>query len=217
MDGPGIQKLVDLGFKIAADVTGFTYDLYRPTDPLRPLRLLDKIGPIKATFDARPSLKFAIPPATNDATRYGIMDNAAVLEGDYLVGEQETFFVAHKSIFYAAVCFRCNAVLSMRRLIAPGGFGAVADRSDASTGEATLFQGWPATLLFAGRGRGGADNLPGDLPSPEYTINLPIIPGIPAPQPEDVIVDEHNRRFAVAWWEKGEVGWRIVARLMMAG
>jgi hypothetical protein len=217
IDGPGIDAKVAAGFARAAAVAGFDYDLYRPTDPLNPLRLIDRIDTVKAVFDAQPALKFTTPGLHSASTRYAIIDSALVQQGDYLVSDTETLFVAAKPPFYSAVCILCTATVSLRRLGAPAGFGAIADRSDAATGETLIFSGWPASVLFAGRGRTGADDLPGDMPSPEYMILLPPVPGIEVPRPGDVIVDDAGRRMAVGWQETSPLGWRIIGRLMTAG
>jgi hypothetical protein len=107
--------------------------------------------------------------------------------------------------------------VSLRRLNAAVGFGAIADRSDASTGEAAIFAGWPASMLFAGRGRSGADDLPGDMPSPEYMVMLPVIPGVDLPRPGDILTDDMGRRLVVGWCERSQLGLRIIGRLMTAG
>lgn len=216
MDGAKIQARVDRGFAIAARVAGFPYRLYRPSDPLNPLRLVDRIGEVKAAFDARPSYKFNTPPDHGDFLRYALVDGAAVERGDYLVGERGTLFVADKPTFYGTTCVLTNAVVALRRLGAPLGFGAISDRSDAET-EQVLFQGWPASMLYAGRGGGDAVTTPGDVPNPEFLVHLPPIPGIADPRPGDVLTDDRGRRFAIAWWEQSALGWRLAARLMTAG
>lgn len=218
IDGAGIMEKVNFGFAKAAEVAGFPCDLYRPTDPLSPLRLLDRVGPIKAVFDARPSLKFTSPPNHGDALRYAILDGAAVERGDYIIGEAVgTVFVADKPPFYAATCVSCNATLSLRRVTDEVGFGAIEDRQDAPSEERMLWAGWPVSMLYGGRGGGDTVTTPGDLPNPEYTILAPIVPDVPMPRPGDVLVDGLDRRFSVAWCEQSSLGWRIVARLMTAG
>lgn len=218
MDGAKIQALVDKGFAIAASVTGTPHDLYRPTDPMRPLALVDRVATIQATFDARPSLKFQIPSLHTDAERYALVASELIEPGDYLVGPNLTVFVASKPTFYSAVCIACNATLSLRRLAAPTVFGPIDDRTDVLAGEADVWRGWPASLRFAGRGRSGGDDTPGDLPSPEFMALLPKLPqGVPDPRPGDVLVDQDGRRLAVGWAEWSELGWRLVARLLTAG
>lgn len=218
IDAAGIQSKVNAGFAKAATVAGFACDLYRPSDPLRPLQLLDRVASIKAVFDARPNLKFVLPPDHGDFLRYAIVDGAQVEQGDYIVGpDVGTLFVASKSAFYAPTCVLCNAALTMRRGNAAAGFGAIGDGSDVAAGEQVLWQGWPVSMLYGGRGGGDPVTTPGDLPVPEFMIHAPAIPGVPDPQPGDILVDNRGRRLSVAWWEHGALGWRIVARLMTAG
>lgn len=215
MDGVRIQQRVDHGFAIAARKTGVPHGLFRPFDPLRPLRLVDRIATIPAAFDARPALKFNIPALHTDAMRYALVDSALVQPGDYLVGADLTVFVASKPTFYSAVCVACNATVSLRRLAAPGGFGPIDDRTDVVSGEAAYMEGWPASVRFGGRGRVGIDDLPGGMPSPEFQILLPRFPeGVADPRLGDVVVDQDARRFVVAWAEWSELGWRLLARLL---
>lgn len=218
IDGAGIQRKVDRGFAIAARKAGFPGVLYRPSDPLNPLRLLDRVGPIMAVFDARPGLRFNSPPNHGDALRYAIVDGAAVERGDYLIGEAfGTLFVADKPPFYGPTCVSCNATISLRRLSNEVGFGAIEDRTAAPAEEQLLWQNWPGSMLYGGRGGGDPIQTPGDLPNPEYMVMLPVIPDVPMPQPGDVLVDGLERRFSVAWAEQSSLGWRIIARLMTAG
>jgi hypothetical protein len=217
IDGQTIDEKVALGFARAAAVAGFKHDLYRPTDPLNPLRLLDRIATINAVFDARPSLKFTTPALPSNPIRYAIVDTSEVQAGDYLVGVKETVFVADLPRFYGPTCVHCNASVSLRRLTVAAGFGAIADRSDAVTGETLIFANWPCSMLFAGRGGGDAVATPGDLPNPEYVVLLPVIPGVSIPQPSDVLLDEKGRRLSVAFAEENVLGWRLVARLLTAG
>lgn len=217
MDGATIQARVNRGYGIAAAKVGLPHDLYRPSDVRSPIRLVNRVATLPAAFDARPSYKFQIPGLQTDAERYALVDGDQIQPGDYLVGPGGTVFVAALPPLMPIVCIACNAILSLRRLGAPVGFGAIPDRTDASAGETLLWEGWPASMRFGGRGRSGSDDLPGDLPSPEYMVMLPAIPDAPDPRPGDVIVDDKGRRLAVGWWESSELGWRIIARLMTAG
>ena len=218
IDGPGIQAKVNRGFAIAASRAGFPYMLYRPLDPLKPLRLVDHIATVKAAFDARPSYKFNIPALHKDAERYALVDNRLVQTGDYLISEKDTLFVASLPTFYGPVCVICNSVVTILRGKAPDGYGAIPDRTELSpNGETAIISGWPASVLFAGRGRGNVDGLPGDMPDPEYSVLLPAVPNIDPPRSGDVMKDERGRRFAVGWQETSPLGWRLIARLLTAG
>jgi hypothetical protein len=214
MDGPGITRKVDRGFARAAAVAGFPHWLYRPTDRLHPLRLLDRLAQVKAAFDARPSYKFEIPAGLGDFFRYALVDNSVVQPGDYLVTEEHTLFVALKAQFSGAECVMCNSVLTLRRGQSGEGFGAIQDRTQAPIAEDVLFAGWPGSLLYAGRGGNEGVNIPGGLGDPSYTVLLPPVPECPDPRPGDVLLDERGRRFVVNWWEVSETGWRMMARLL---
>lgn len=207
-----IQNVVYRGYGIAAGIVGVPHDHFRPTDPMDPLRLLDLRGRIRAVFDARPSLKFSIPALHNDAARYAVVDGNAVKTGDYLVGPQETVFVAGMPALQSIVCVACNARLTLRNVRAGLGFGAIEDRSPETSEEIEVFRGWPVSLLYAGRGGGDDVQLPGDAPPATYNVLMPVVPNVPIPAPGDIMVDEHKRRYAVGWCEVAHLGWRMVVR-----
>lgn len=217
IDGTIINSKVWRGFGIAAAKVGFPHEHYRPSSGTAPLDLLNRLGTLPAAMDARPSYKFAIPALHTDAERYALVDGAAVLAGDYLVGPQETVFVAALPALQPIVCIACNAEISLRRLDEALGFGAIEDRSDAATNEEALFSRWPVSMLFSGRGRGATDGVPGDMPDPDFMILMPAVPEAPYPRAGDVVVDDKGRRFAVGWWEASSLGWRLLARLLTTG
>lgn len=217
IDGTLIQQKVYRGYAIAAAKTGVAHDLYRPSTDTAPLDLINQIGTLPVALDARPSYKFAIPALHTDAERYALVDGAAVLPGDYLVGPRETVFIAAMPMLQPIVCIACNAVISLRRLSPARGFGAIEDRSDAGTQESELFSRWPASMLYSGRGRGSTDGVPGDQPDPDFMVLLPPVPGAVLPHSGDVLVDDNGQRFAVGWFEASQAGWRMLARLLTTG
>lgn len=217
IDGALIQNRVNKGYAIAAAKTGLLHEHYRPTDTASPLRLLNRIGALPATFDAKPSYNFRIPALHKEPMRYALVDGDQVRPGDYLVGPAGTFFVAAQPPLQPIVCVECNAVLTLRRLAAPAGFGAVADRGEVAGGEDTIFSAWPASLRYSSRGGGDAVKLPGDGPPPEYMVLLPAVPGTEPPRAGDALVDERGRRYAVAWCEVSSLGWRMEAQLQVTG
>lgn len=198
-------------------MTGFPHEHYRPSDGTPPLATINRIATLPVSLDARPNYKFSIPGLHTDAERYALVDGSLVEPGDYLVGPTETVFIAAKPMLAPIVCIVCNETVSLRRHASAAGFGAIEDRSDASTYEASVFSEWPVSMLFAGRGRGSTDGMPGDQPDPDYMILMPAVPNAPDPQSGDILVDDKGRRFVTGWWEASSLGWRIVARLLTAG
>lgn len=212
IDGTLIQARVNKGYAIAAAKTGLLHEHYRPTDPAPPLRLLNRVGVLPATFDAKPSYNFRIPALHKDAMRYALVDGDKVRPGDYLVGPAGTFFIAAQPPLQPVVCVECNAVLTLRRLVVPAGFGAIANRGEVAGGEDAIFSAWPGSLRYASRGRGDTVELPGDAPPPWFAVLLPAVPGAEPPRAGDILADEQGRRYAVTWCEVSSLGWRMEAQ-----
>lgn len=206
-----IQQRVYDGYRIAASVVGQPHDLYRPSGPDDPIRLLNLIGSVPAIFDARPSLRFSIPALHMDFARYAIVDGNQIQVGDYLVG-RETIFVAAMPPLQSIVCIACNAVVSLRHQDKAPGFGAIADRSPEVAEEQVVFRNWPVSALYAGRGGGDDVQLPGDAPPANFNIIMPRVPDVRQPRSGDVLAFRDGRRMAVGWLEETGLGWRMVGR-----
>lgn len=211
-DGVSIQAKINKGYGTAGRKVGLPHEHFRPSDAFSPLALLNHIGTLLVAVDARPSYAFSIPALHSDAERYILADGRLLQHGDYLVGPQETVFVAALPMLQPIVCIACNAVLSLRRTAEPE-FGPI-DEPVRPTGEVEMWAHWPASLLYAGRGGGDDMTVPGDSPPASFNVLLPSIPGVDPPRSGDVLVDERGRRFAVSWAEVTGLGWRMNARIL---
>jgi len=218
MPGPAIQAKVNKGYRKAAGKLGWPHQQYRPFGPDSPLAPISFVGDLLAVMDARPGYNFTNPATHADAMRYALVDGDAVKVADYLVGPQETVFVAGLPPLQPIVCVACNVTLTLRRAAAEDDFGSV----DAPPGpqqagaERVLWTSWPASMLHAGRVGGDETTLPGDSPPAAFTVLMPAVPEVDPPRQGDVVVDERGRRFAVMWHEAGHLGWRMVVRLLVA-
>jgi hypothetical protein len=219
MSGAMIQQRVWKGYRKAAAKLGFPHQHYRPFGPESPLAPVSFLGEVLAVMDARPGYNFNRPAQHDDAFRYALVDGAAVQVADYLVGPQETVFVAGLPALQPLVCIACNAILTMRRASAEDDFGSVdAPPGPMETGaERVMWTGWPASMLHSGLIGGDETALPGDAPPAAFMVLMPRVPDVDPPRAGDVVTDERNRRFAVVWHEAAHLGWRMLVRHLAAG
>jgi hypothetical protein len=208
---PKVQR----GFSIAGRVLGRLHDVYRPVGPTNPLTAANKIGTIRATFDARPSYAFTIPALQGDFLRYGLFDPTKVQVGDVMIGPAGTLVVAALPDYQPMPCVFCDAVVALRRLAGHGGFGGV-EAPEGPGQEVDVFSGWPAAIVYAGRGGGGSEGLPGGSPPPQYEVHLPVVPGVSEPpRPGDIVTDGRGDRFEVVFLDPNALGWRLHVRRVL--
>jgi hypothetical protein len=181
---------------------------------MEPLRLIDLIGSYRAVFDSSANFKFGAPARPVNAIRYALVDGASVLPGDYLIGAQETHFIAQMPDFQSIMCVLCNSVVTVLRTVRVDQFGSI--EPPGTTEDVPLLKGWPASLLMSGRGPGDDVSLPGDINPAQYEVLLPPIANIELPRAGDVVVDDHNQRFAVIGFDHTAAGWRLTSRLLAA-
>lgn len=215
MDGARIQALVSRGYGKAAKRLGKPCDLYRPADVLDPLALLTKITTLPAAFDATPAYGFTRPNSYGDALWHGLFDTAQTQVGDYLVGEDGTWFIAAQQPILPTICVACDRIVSIRRPAAPGAVGALGYSATVPDDEAVLMQGWPAGMVMRGIAKHGEANLPGEGPLGTMLIYLPAFPGIVL-RNSDVVEDDLARRFVIGAAEITDLGWRLMARIAAA-
>lgn len=213
MDGDRLTSLVQQGYRIASQKVGVPHDLYRPNRLHGPLSELSRLGTVTAAFDRDATFPFTSQPRHGEPVRHALVDGTLLEHGDYLVpGESgETVFVARPGDCHATLCIACNATLMLRRVPPPLVVGANGYRAVAND-ETSLQDGWPASILSAGRGGAGFADLPGGLPVGAWTILLPRCAALPTIRNGDVLQDKAGTRYGVERAESSILGWRITAR-----
>lgn len=213
MDGARLVSLVQRGYRIASERVGVPFDHYRPNRLHGPLSELSRLGTVTALFDRDARFPLTSHPRHGEPVRHGIVDGTLIEHGDYLVpgGPGETVFVAEPGDVHATLCIACNTVLMLRRVPPPMVVGANGYRAVAAN-ESSLQDGWPASVLSAGRGGTGFAHLPGALPVGDWTILLPRCAALPAIRNGDVLEGRDGTRYGVQRAESSAAGWRIAAR-----
>ena len=200
-----IDDLMRRGNGAAARIMGQPHMLHRPAGAESPVRSGTGRMRLPALFIAQR----ATPSGHGHPTFEGVFDSAYAEEGDYLVGDEATFFVATRQPLEPATCVRTNRVVSFGRTPAQpdggaGGYGGVV-RSTTSR----LLTGWPASLIISGGGMDRA-GIPAGVAVGGWSVLLPATPV--RLQPGDLMTDDFGRAGVVSAAELSAYGWKLLVR-----
>lgn len=217
MDGPTLQAKIYAGYAKAAKVIGIAYDQYRPASATQPLT--NKIATVKMAVDSGKQYTFNSPNEYGDPTWLALIDDATVLPGDYLVGNNgglntNTYFIAGKQFLLPVLAIECNRSLHITRQAAVSGVGDVGYAGSTTAQEVdvlgTASALWPASILFGGKSQIGV-GLPAGVKNVGWRILLPpsanvtILAG-------DTAMDDLGRRYSIEGAESTDLGWRLSAQ-----
>lgn len=215
MDGPTIQARVYAGYSKAANVIGLPYNQFRPLSANAPLGNL--VASIKAAFDSTPNYKFTTPNEYGDPSWYGLINDASVLTGDYLIGtgsNVDTKFIAGKQFLLPVIAIDCNALVKITRENASSAVGTLPYSGNQASNETDILGAggnlWPAAILFGGKSQVGM-MLPAGVKNTGWKILLP--PSVPVViLAGDIVTDNLGKRFVIEGAELSDLGWRINAQ-----
>lgn len=218
MDAATIQGKVYAGYAKAAVRVGFEFDVFRPAGASSPLASGNKIATINAAFTPGVTkFNFDKAPAHKDELFTGLYDGTQTRLGDYMVatsgqGGQGAYFVANMPSLQPILAVKCNRTVTISTPGPSTTFGAQpAYMGSTPANQAAVMTGWPVSLLFDARGRATEVGLPGDLPSPFFSILLPALSGVDV-RSGMVIGDDLGRQFVIAASELSPLGWRLTAQ-----
>ena len=217
MDAATLQAKIYSGFGKAAQRTGFSFDLYRPTAPRNSpptpnfaLSPLNKIGSLPASFTPGSSgHNFEKASGYKDPMWIGLFDGSLTHPGDYLVNaDHGTYFVAAMQDMLPILCVNCGHMLDVVRPPVSTAVGTLGYGGMTAENETRVMTQWPGSVVYTQRGRTSEVGLPMDLPSPFFTILLPAYPGIII-RTGDVIKDDAEVRYVASSCELSALGWRL--------
>ena len=204
MDGSVLKDKVSRGMGRAAIKLGSPFSVFRPTGSSQPCSTRNRVIRLSAHMSI--GGKASISPGSADLLFWqGVFDTSYTQEGDYLVGEGKTFFIAFQPDNQPAQCVLTNRVISITRELVTdlGGYAGLS----ASTASLVL-SSWPASLL---RSAGHAST--GTKASTELGSFLLLLPEIPInPEPGDVISDDLSQTYVVTGAQHSMLGWSISSR-----
>lgn len=214
MNGTKLVGLVQKGFRKGALKIGLPYAHYRasgPGNPIVPACLMAL--PVPALFDTG-ALKFTNPKMDDRAIWTVLLDPAAVIVGDYLVGGNgttDTWFIADITHPLPQTAIRCNAVVTLSRMPQRVGLGASTDYGGLQRAKETAYiTEWPCSMLEAYRGEQSTERLPGKARSDSsMSCLLPALPDGIRPLTGDTMVDAWGIQYLLSAVEESFRGWKI--------
>jgi hypothetical protein len=204
MDSAALQDRISKGMGAAARQFGAMFTLYRPRGPSQPIGRHSRVMELPAAFRAAGS-SAPRAPVYGQPLWQGIFDASYTRAGDYLVGRDETYFVASQKPALPVQCVLTNRTVTIVRPLpaAPGGYSGLYE----SPGESVIL-GWPASLLeTAGHAAGVQAN---ETRYGSWFLLLPEMPAIP--QVADVVTDDRGGTYVVGAAEQSNLGWRLLVR-----
>ena len=164
-----------------------------------------------AIFDPSVSLKLTGVDDRKGTNGSLIGDFSAIQPGDFLVGDN-TWFVSHIEPLRAAVCVRCNRILSVRNPLGAFTTGPTSYGGRVSSTDTILASGWPASVLTKTHLDTATARLPGDVRTVFVEVLLPQIPGVTISHGQ-ILTDELGQTYNVSAAELSDSGWRLAAGL----
>jgi len=207
MDYAKLQARINKGYGLAAKRIGPPNTVYRATAATAAMG--ETVTVLSASFNAE-DMTYSRPNKYGKPTWYGVFDGTLVHVGDYLVGEQGTFFVAQMQLTLPILLVQCNRTINFLRAPAASGVGALGYGGITADNEHALMSGWPASVLQGTKGEKGDAILPGDTKTPWWNILVPAYPGVVL-RSSDIVTDDLDRRYTISSAELTDAGWRLTA------
>jgi hypothetical protein len=203
-----LQDRLYWGLNRAANVLGHVTDAYRPEGVSDPLDGSNRYLRLNAAF-SRADGSFDQPVGYGIAVWRGYFDASYTRVGDYLVYNDNIWFVAAQQSLAPVLCIKTNNVLSITRLLTPATGDAYG--STGATSTVNVISRWPASLLGTSSGGTSPTQLPGDTTIPNWTGLLPSIHG-QILLPSDIVTDERGTSSVIIAAELSDLGWRLNLR-----
>lgn len=198
-----------------ATVFGRPSVVYRPRgsgDPIVPGHVV--LTPMVA-IDSVNTFKFTTPQSFGKPTFFAAFDARLARIGDYLVQDQDIYFLVTIDDIAPPQLTRCNRRVTLLRTLNTPKAGLMPYGGTTAGNEAPRFMCWPASVLEKSKGDRGDMGLPGDKKFGNVEMILPVsLPDVP--RTSDIITDDLSRRFVVTSAEQTFMGWRVLAQQVAA-
>ena len=215
MDSLGIQRKINRGYGIASKKLGQLCEIRRPWRAIQPIGREAETGLIMVFFDTDYQFQAKKPSLYGKPLFGAAMDRTNIAVGDYLLGANDTWFVAGIEPLIPTMVVKTNVVVAIARpgpVLVPG-INPYSGRT-AKT-DTPLMAGWPASILIGGRTQAMRADLPSDVPDRGAQMLLPAWPGVLI-RTGDRVTDDENRAFNISEAELTDLGWRVELVLSVA-
>ena len=210
MNQARLDMLIAAGLAQAAQRIGSVYQVFRPVSAFNPTDGAP-ICAIRAIFD--PNIALSLKGGEDRSGSFAslIGGYSSLSPGDYLLGS-DTWFVSHIEPLRAAVCVRCNHVVSVKSPSSVFTTGLSSYGGRVPSSDTILASGWPASILTKTHLDMSTARLPGDVRTVFAEILLPSISGLTLSHGQ-MLIDEFGQTYVVAAAELSVRGWRVQAGL----
>jgi len=210
MDAQGIQdKIYKKGYGKSAEKLGFPFTIYRSPDGLDPIQPANIIGVTPMTYTK--SWSYMSLPKFGENFWIGLIDGTLIQVGDFLVGDQYTFFVGSMFLLQPILVVLCDRRITIVRPKSPVGIGSVGYSgfiyNDPSTYD-ELHTNVPASFLKSSRGEKNPVDLPTSAKMPWYAVYLPQWASVFL-RNGDIIIDDEQQLYKISDNEHTASGWHL--------
>ncbi len=171
VSGAMIEAKVNAGLGKAGNAVGFAYAWYRPGTSGPAIAPTNFLGNINAYIATNKGLA-AQPSNWGTADRFAAFDSSNFLAGDYLVGDQQSYFLGELVPISGMVrLVVCNETFTWSQM------GATAPGPSFRRGvrvPTPQITGWPGWLAASERRSSPELRLPGSVDEPNAEIFLPV-------------------------------------------
>jgi len=200
-----LQDRIYWGLNRAASVLGRQTDAYRPKGKSEPLARSNRYLKLAAAFGAADG-RFDKAIGFGQTTWCGYFDGSYTRVGDYLVQNNDVWFIVAQQSLLPVLCVKANNRLSIERPVAPSTGASYGTGTTGAT--VTVLTNWPASLLAADRGMKPPSQLPADVRAPGWVGILPSSHGQTL-QAADIVTGDHGLQGIVLSAELSDLGWRL--------
>jgi hypothetical protein len=145
----------------------------------------------------------------------GTLDGVYTKPGDYLVVNDEIYFVASQAPFQPIICVRTNRTISIGRAtqVPVGSAAAYGGFSPANT--TAFLTDYPSAVVVENKMSPSSAGLPTDQAIPYWAVYLPAHPSVTI-LAGDLISDEIGRSAIVSYADQSAMGWHLIAKMANA-
>ena len=180
---------------------------YRPSSALNPITPMNLLRTLPASFNSK-DMTYSKPNDYGSAKWYCLCDGSKTQVGDYLVGDQGTFFIAAQQPMLPIMAIECNRVLNVYRQQTQSAAGINSYGGTTLQNRIPLMTGFPASVLKGAKAEKEGAVLVGDLKLPGWAILMPAVPGVVF-LVSDIITDDIGRTYIISSPELTDMGWRL--------
>ena len=196
MDAAHLQDRLYWGLNRAAKALGKVTNAYRPSGISNPLNRSNRYLQLPAVF-SRADGNFSRAVGYGVGVWRGYFDASYTRIGDYLVQDNDIWFIAEQQSLLPVLCVKTNRVITVSRHVTP-----TVDISNVpapTNSMVEVISGWPASQLGTGTA------------IPNWIALIPSVHG-KILQPTDIVTDDLGTSGIVAAAELSSLGWRLNVR-----